>query len=165
MGQQYLKDTEYSEKMQFIKMDLFDYLASVPTGSFDVINCFGFLYHTTRQVDFFREIARIKPKHVIIDTNVGKNYFWFGQSGLSKQPCLLLVTEDPKETRNTIDQDGVAFWPTKSFLEKMFQLINYDHHQINYRNQEIKNWTAMRDYKKGYRISYLAHLNNRNVSS
>lgn len=160
LGKEYLQGSEYLEKMNFVKADLFEYLASVKKGEFDVINCFGFLYHTTRQVDFFREVKRIAPKHVIIDTSVSKNYFWFGKSGLSKPPSLLMITENPQETRNTTDLDGIAFWPTKSFLETMFELSGYNYQQIHFSKNEITNWTGMRDYKKEYRISYVAHLIN-----
>lgn len=158
-GKEYLAGTEYSGKMHFVKSDVFDYLASVQPGEFDTILCFGFLYHTVRQVEFFRQVQRIMPDHVIIDTSVFKNYLWYGKSIFSQPqpPCLFMISEDPQETRNTFDSDGVAFWPTKSFLETMFNKIGYRHRQIIYSKQEIKDWSGMKDYRKGYRISYIAH--------
>ena len=160
-GKEYLAGTEYAEKMDFVKSDVFEYLASVQPGEFDTILCLGFLYHTVRQVDFFREINRIRPQTVIIDTNVFKNYVWLGKSLFSnpQPPCLFMVNEDPKETRNTFDSDGVAFWPTKSFLETMFTAIEYPYQQIIYSKKEIQDWSGMRAYRKGYRISYIAHPN------
>lgn len=161
-GKEYLAGTEYADKMNFVKSDVFEYLESLQPGEFDTILCLGFLYHTVKQVEFFRQIKRIAPTNVIIDTNVFKNYLWLGKSIFSqpKPPCLFMITEDPKETRNTFDSDGVAFWPTKSFLETMFAGIGYSYKQILYTKQDIKDWSAMEDYKKGYRISYIAHPSN-----
>ncbi len=58
------------DKVRFIKSDLFDYLPLVQTGAFDVILCFGFFYHTIRQIELIHQIARIKPKYFILDTAV-----------------------------------------------------------------------------------------------
>jgi 2-polyprenyl-3-methyl-5-hydroxy-6-metoxy-1,4-benzoquinol methylase len=47
--------------MEFVQGDVFDYLASASKNEFDVILCLGFLYHTVRQVDFFRQVKRLAP--------------------------------------------------------------------------------------------------------
>ncbi|MBE9039556.1 class I SAM-dependent methyltransferase [Oscillatoriales cyanobacterium LEGE 11467] len=157
-GKQNLQNTEYKSKMEFIKADIFDYLSSASPQQFDVILCFGFLYHTVRQVDFFREVKRLSPQTTIIDTNVAKNYLWYGlKNFLGKPPILQMIVENPNKTSDTTDDDGIAFWPTCSFLESMFDRINYDYHQIDYRSKEIKNWSGMEDYKKGLRVSYIGH--------
>jgi hypothetical protein len=40
---------------------------------------------------------------------------------------LQMIVENPEKTSDTIDEDGVAFWPTCSFLEAMFKNIGYDY--------------------------------------
>lgn len=155
-GQEYLKNDDLKSKMEFVQADVFDYLASAEANSFDTILCLGFLYHTVRQVDFFREIKRLSPNKVIIDTSVATNYIWYGlKSFISKPPMLLAIEEDSRKTSDTTDRDGVAFWPTKSFLKKMFDVINYDYQQLNYK-KTVKNWAGLEDYKKGLRVSYIA---------
>ena len=155
-GQKYLENDGLKNKMEFVQADVFDYLASAQTKSFDTILCLGFLYHTVRQIDFFREIKRLSPNQVIIDTSVATNYIWYGlKSFLNKPPMLLAIKEDSRKTSDTTDEDGVAFWPTKSFLEKMFAIINYDCRQLNYK-KVVKNWNGLEDYKKGLRVSYIA---------
>ncbi len=157
-GKKYLQNTEYQSKMEFVQADMFDYLASASPHQFDVILCFGFLYHTVRQVDFFREVKRLAPQTVLIDTNVAKNYIWYGlQDFLGKPPMLQMIVENPNKTSDTTDEDGIAFWPTCPFLESMFQQINYDATKISYRSKEIGDWAGMKDYKKGLRVSYIAH--------
>jgi SAM-dependent methyltransferase len=58
------------ESYSFVHADVLNYLPMVKPGTFDTILCFGFLYHTMRQVELFREIMRIAPAHLLIDTVV-----------------------------------------------------------------------------------------------
>lgn len=140
----------FKEKATFIQSDLFDYLIKVQRGDFDTILCAGFLYHTTRQVEFFREIKRIRPSCLILATFFSKNYFNFGFRGFTKPPALVFSSEDSKISRNTIDPCDLIAWPTKSFLEYMFRM-----HEMNYRSFPIysptlRNWFSLRDYYIGY---------------
>ncbi|MEL7034697.1 MAG: class I SAM-dependent methyltransferase [Cyanobacteria bacterium J06592_8] len=157
-GKKYLHGTGFENKMEFIQADLFEYMSSVSKGEFDLILCCGFLYHTVKQVEFFRLLKQISPSSTIIDTNVATNYCWYGlKNFLKKPPMLYMIIEDPDKTSDTTDIDGVAFWPTPSFLESMFDVIGYDYRQIRYSSREIKDWYGMNDYKKGYRVSYVGH--------
>lgn len=161
LGNQYLEDSALKDRMEFVEADIFDYLASAEPKSFNTILCFGFLYHTVRQVEFFRQIKRLSPDNVIIDTSVATNYIWYGlKSFLGQPPMLLMINENPNKTSDTTDEDGVAFWPTRPFLEAMFETINYDYRQLNYKKSGLKDWLGLQDYKKGLRVSYIAHKNN-----
>lgn len=155
-GKEYLKDNDLKNKMEFVQADVFDYLYSAEAKSFDTILCFGFLYHTVRQVEFFRQVKRLSPNNVIIDTSVATNYVWYGlKSFLKKPPMLLTIQENSSKTSDTTDEDGIAFWPTRSFLEKMFDAIDYDYKQLDYK-RSVKDWDGLKDYKKGLRVSYVA---------
>lgn len=156
-GKGHLDGTGFEARMSWVESDLFSYLESVSPGEFDVILGCGFLYHTARQVDFFREMKRIAPRTVIIDTSVFKNYISFGRKGVKKAPCLLMIVEDPALRQNTTDVDGVAYWPSRSYLEAMFEMIGYDYRRIVYDPARIKNWAGLRDYRRGHRDSYIAH--------
>ena len=158
-GKELISQTPYRNQMEFIQSDLFHYLESLEPGKFDTIICLGFLYHTVRQVDFFRLMNKLRPQSILIDTNVAKNYWWFGRKSFGQPPALFLTQfEDPSETRNTTDVDGIVFWPTTSFLEQMFERINYSYTRVDFKNAGIKDWSAMDDYKKGYRAAYCATL-------
>jgi SAM-dependent methyltransferase len=161
-GMRCLEGTGFEDRMEFVRADLFDYLNAARPGTFDTILCFGFLYHTVKQVDFFRQIARLAPKHVIIDTVVAKNYFWYGfhslQSFRGHVPCLRVAFGDlPEQWSDSIDADGITLWPTEAFLKVMFKTINYDYHKIDYRKRGVRSWLGMEDYKKNTRVSYVAH--------
>lgn len=155
-GREIFKNSPYHDKMTFVQSDLFDYLENCQPHTFDVIVCAGFLYHTVRQVDFFREMKRLQPETFIVDTNVAKNYFWFGPKTFGKPPALFVAIDDPDKTSDTTDNDGVVFWPSTSFLEEMIEVSGYNWKRINFKENSNGNWSAMDDYRKGTRASYLA---------
>lgn len=66
-----LMSSGYSAKnFAFVQDDVLNYLPKISVGKFDVILCFGFFYHTIRQIELLQEIKRIKPKYFILDTLV-----------------------------------------------------------------------------------------------
>lgn len=148
------------EQAEFIVSDLFEYLPKVEKGSFDVILCFGFLYHTTKQHEFFKEINRIKPEYLFLDTAVFKNSYWLSKTGIKKPSCLHLVTENHEEGMNTIDETDIAYWPSDSYLEQMLSFCGYKFSKLNYKSAGIKKWDGLLSYKKGHRSSYIAELSN-----
>lgn len=157
-GKRFFADQGLSDRMEFHQADLFDFLAKSKPGDFDVILCLGFLYHTVRQVDFFREMKRLRPETVIIDTSVAKNYFWYGRKSFLRQPpALFLDVENPNKSSDTTDEDGVVFWPSCSLLEKMFNVADYRPERISF--DGIKDWSGLSDYKKGIRAAYIAYRN------
>lgn len=53
---------------QFVAGDLVEYLREVAPGAFDTVLCLGIFSHLIEQVEVLREIRRIRPQHLIIDT-------------------------------------------------------------------------------------------------
>ncbi|MBN1367350.1 MAG: methyltransferase domain-containing protein [Dehalococcoidales bacterium] len=63
------------EQFTFIEDDVFDYLKGVKTEEFDTILCFGIFYHTIRHAELLKEIKRIHPEYIILDTFIQRGYF------------------------------------------------------------------------------------------
>jgi len=82
----------------FIQNDVFDYLPKVKQGEFDTILCFGFFYHTIRQIELLREIGRIRPKYFILDTRIEKEVIIkdFKKRGSSSKLIKLVFKIKPK---------------------------------------------------------------------
>ena len=74
IGKEYLRETEFSGPMEFVNEDAFDLIVSAKRAQFDTALCFGFLYHTVKQVEFFRQIGRLVPDNLIINTKVAKRF-------------------------------------------------------------------------------------------
>jgi len=155
-GKQVFEAQGVADRMEWNQGDLFDFLAASDPGAYDTILCLGFLYHTVQQVEFFRQVRRLQPRYVIIDTSVAKNYTWLGRSALfRKPPALFLYQDDAAKTSDTSDIDGLVFWPSTSFLETMFDKIGYKWKRIDY-SKATSDWSGLSDYKKGIRASYIA---------
>ena len=194
------------EHFSFIQDDVLKYLARVKPKEFDTILCLGIFYHTIRQIELLREIKRIQPTHIILDTYIQrgtfihpfffhpyKSPFYFHPFNLLKLiarvrlrhfsqipatlkevkrtlgyeplspgyveqggPCLIFRHESHDDEWATIDPIDLSAWPTKSFIEMIFNSNNFSLKQLNWDKKEIKNWTTIEDYKYGNRISYIA---------
>ena len=146
-----------ASQANFVQGDLFDYLESQEPGTFDVILCLGFLYHTVRQVDYFRQMNRLRPSTIFIDTSVAKNYWWYGRRHFGKPPALFVTgTEDPTKKGRTTDHDGIVMWPSTSFLELMMEKIGYEYRRIEFKKSSINDWSGLNDYRRGTRAVYVA---------
>lgn len=153
-GRDLFAKSPYAEKMTFVESDLFDYLDAAKPGDFDVIVCAGFLYHTVRHADFFRQVKRLAPQAVFVDTSVAKNYLWFGREFFGKPPALFMYVEDASKTSDTTDPDGVVYWPSVSYVEAMLRGAGYDSERVDFR-RTVSDWTGLDDYKKGTRAAFV----------
>jgi SAM-dependent methyltransferase len=159
-GRSFLSDEGMRDRMEFVQADVFDFLAAAEPGSFDTIMCCGFLYHTVRQVDFFLQVKRLRPRNVILDTSVSSSYAWFGLKTLRSEgphpPCLRMFKEDSHLDRDTLTGEGIVYVPTCSFLEKMFDHIGYEHERIHFSPKEMLLQSGLKPYKRGKKAFYIA---------
>ena len=91
-------------------------------GSFDVVMCLGFLYHTLRYVELFAGIRATGAHHLIIDTRVAK----------SKNP-VISVYSNPVEKESMAVEDRFSYGgrtlagsPSMAALELMLDAYGYD---------------------------------------
>jgi len=74
------------------------------------------------------------------------------------KPCLVFRTESHMIEGATIDPIDLVAWPTKTFIELAFKSYGFSFKQLLWNKKEIKNWTALADYKTGDRVSYIAQI-------
>jgi SAM-dependent methyltransferase len=81
-------------------------------GSFDLVFCFGLLYHLENPFRVIRSIAALATKVALVESVVYP----------SSVPAMVLMDES-----NSLDQglDHVAFYPSESCLIKMFHLADF----------------------------------------
>jgi hypothetical protein len=167
------------EQYHFICGDALEELAQLPPGQFDVVLCLGYLYHTVHLPLLIQQIGRLKPKHVIVDTQVGvpvgfhEPPAWLELSDgiygkffmdqlcqfLSAQPLILLHEDETRREGMAVDRDSEDPWvpvgyPTKGALE--FLLTRAGFGQFTYYdwlNATLGNWVPSFDYRMGYRVT------------
>ena len=62
-----------------------------------------------------------------------------------------------KEER-TLGAAGLVATPTKSLIETLFESYGFEFEQLHWNREDIRDWTELRGYKTGARVSYLARL-------
>lgn len=140
-------------KVAFKRPDVMNELDVLESGSFDTVFCFGFLYHTVDHMPVLRKMARLKPKHLIIDTLIS----------LSEDNIVEIKEERVEEESNgAVGEPGtpggvIVGRPSKSALELMlraagFRLLRY----YNWHNAGIQRWDDLEVYYLGRRISVVA---------
>jgi hypothetical protein len=58
------------DPVRFVLGDVFEELDKLEPYTFETVFCFGFFYHTLNHMLLLSKIARLKPKHVILDTRI-----------------------------------------------------------------------------------------------
>jgi len=164
-----LTDLGYNSKeFKFIKKDIFDYLPHVKPKEFDTILCFGFFYHTIRQIELLREINRILPQTLILDTRIAREIPL--KKDLDKKAIdntlnsfngsLQFKYEKINQKGSTIDPINIVAYPTKSFINLILNQYGFGLKEIKWDEQEINDWSNIKDYKNGNRSTYIATLKN-----
>lgn len=142
-----------SERYRFIAGDVFDQLDLVRPDSIDTVFCFGFLYHTPHHMLLLSKIARLNPKHLIVDTAIIP----------STTDCVIrLVKERVTGDGNSIvGQPGdplhsLVGRPSRSALEMMLTSFGWSFSYYDWHRARIKAWRDLRDYRDGWRVSLAA---------
>ncbi len=154
-------------------------MPKVKPREFDTILCFGFFYHTIRQIELIREIKRIEPKFFILDTAVAmgstklvhiidvltrirfKHILEINKSlkilkARRGVGYLIFEQENHKGEAATIDSMDLVAFPTKSLVETLLKSYGFTYKLLHWNKKEIKTWITMEDYKTGRRVSYIA---------
>jgi len=174
------------DRYDFICGDIFDRLTDFKEGDFDTILCFGFFYHTIRQIEMLQQIKRLNPKYFILDTSVflesqtmkvaryvSKRGNWF----LSRFRSNWLLSRLLGKTLNFNFLPNANYFvfrgedskrasntidshgvliPTESLVERLLQIYGFKVSPILWKSNDIHNWKDLEDYKIKGRVSYIA---------
>ncbi len=138
------------KKYQIIKDDIFNTMKNIEPNTIDTVLVFGIFSKTVYQPDLIYWISRIKPKHVIIDTDIDS----------SLDPIISLDNEDHRFEHNTIRADNIVGIPSRTALEILLSTYGFKFSYLNWNNEKITDWTDLQDYKDNKRISLVATMIN-----
>jgi 2-polyprenyl-3-methyl-5-hydroxy-6-metoxy-1,4-benzoquinol methylase len=137
-------------QVDFTQGDVLTELDRLEPGQFDTVFCFGFLYHIIDHMPLLRKIARLKPRHLIIDTAV------------SVRPANIIEIRDEEienESNGAVGEPGrpartVSGRPTKPALELMLQAAGFRPlRYYDWLHAGIERWDDVADYYLGTRVS------------
>jgi Methyltransferase domain len=139
-------------RFTFITGDAHD-VVTAGVGSFDVVMCLGFLYHTLRYVELFAGIRATGAHHLIIDTRVAR----------SRKP-VISVSTNPVEKESMAVEDRFSYGgrtlagsPSMAALELMLDAYGYDVvHQTDWAKLLGETPGLARRYRNEERVTLLA---------
>jgi hypothetical protein len=140
-------------RINFKQGDVFVELDRLEPGTFDTVFCFGFFYHTLDHMSLLRKIARIKPRHLLIDTLI------------SLSPANIIEIKEEKieeESNGAVGEPGapnltVIGKPSKTALEMMLRATGFrPMRYYDWLNAGIRRWDDLEVYYLGQRISLTA---------
>jgi len=141
-----LKD--FGERSDFRLGDAFSEIEKIEPGSIDVVMCLGFLYHVADHMLLLTKIARLKPRHIVIDTSITAD----------ARPAIFLnkeVHELERDGAKTSDEQiaVIAGVPSHSALEMMLSSFGWRPQYYDWGKAGITNWLHIEDYQEGTRVT------------
>lgn len=144
-----------SGRYQFIRGDVFDVLANNQIDV-DVVMCLGFLYHTLRFPELLTRLRELRPRHLIIDTNVSPD------RDDEAAPVIRLLRDDTSKQQHAADDayshNGVTLAGKPSLAAVRQMLEAYD-----FEVEDVYDWQGLlaahpsvdgaADYQKGLRVT------------
>lgn len=130
------------DKFNFVVGDIFEEIKKIPIDHIDVVFCFGIFYHISNHMELLKEIKRLNPKYLILDTEISK----------SKDPIIRLRKEPYFTPDKTISfENFIAGRPSKLALNMMLEALDF---KISYYDWEknIDDWRGIEIYSSNNSI-------------
>jgi LPS sulfotransferase NodH/SAM-dependent methyltransferase len=136
------------EQYEFINADIFSAVGSFEPESFDLIMCVRF-FERFDPHQSFRELHRLRPRFVILDTAVAPG----------RGPVLRYALRMPEITgaRAMRQNNGgsIVATPSDDLIAFMCDFFGFRCHSIDWQAMGITNWTGIHDYERGRRRTYV----------
>ena len=124
------------EKYEFVRGDIFDEIKKIPPNKIDVVFCLGIFYHITNHMELLREIKRLNPKYLIMDTEI-----------TNTKSSIIRIREEPYHTPDSlIPYDKfIAGRTSKSALNMMLKSLDFKPKYYDWADT-IKDWKGIEIY-------------------
>ncbi len=99
--------------IRFLRFDAED-LAMQSLGKFDLVFCFGLLYHLENPMLAIRQLEQMTGKLLLVEAVISPG----------DEPTMALIEESPDEDQGL---NHIAFYPTEACLLKMFYRAGFPH--------------------------------------
>lgn len=147
-AKRFLDGLGFTDKYQANIGDMYDFLYDNRTAQVDTVFCLGIYYHVMDHSHFLRQMARLNPSTIIIDSGFVRSF----------RNTVHVQTENPSLHLNALSlYDGQAAEPVGFIsLGLMIQLawnLGYNCRPIMWDPKEIKNPNDVHDYMMGRRFT------------
>ncbi len=139
-------------EFRFILGDVFEEIDQLEPNTIDTVFCFGFFYHTMHHMLLLSQIARLRPRHLILDTEIALdpgNVVRVRAEGIADEGYA--ARSAPGSLMHCLV--GV---PSKTALELMLSSSGWNYAYYDWHKHGVKRWDNLVDYHEGRRVSLAA---------
>lgn len=111
-------------------------------GTFDIVLCLGFLYHTSKHVELLEKIAQVNDDLLVIDTSLS----------LASGSYLQLKKESLEVHRAAVDYELVMY-PTREAVVDMVEQFGYS---VAVLQPKFMDYEGSGDYRRKARLAFIA---------
>jgi hypothetical protein len=139
------------ERYRFTAGHVPDALTGLGPGTYDVILCLGFYYHTPDHVRVFEALDRLRPACILLDTAVSK---W------PLKPFVQYRATSVAGRGNAVVEEArgeavVVGKPNGRFLRLLADTYGWRLVELNWKDGSITDWTALESYRNRGRRTYV----------
>jgi SAM-dependent methyltransferase len=131
-----------ASRYRFVRRDLFE--SFMDLGHFDVVFCFGILYHVNDHLHLLSNIAEVEPRTVLIDGHV------------SDLPGAAIELRTPLGESPPPPGTQLEGWPTRLAVEALTSTLGWSGRWIDWPALARPDDDGIGDYLSGKRASYVA---------
>jgi hypothetical protein len=133
------------DRYEFVAGDMFDHIDRF--DHFDVVFCFGILYHITDHMMLLSRIAALEPQYVVIDTNI------------SQHEGAVIELRNARGVSPPPPGSYIEGYPTRQALEAMLSYFGWTYDYFDWQTSGLTDTEHMGDYRLGRRITARAACN------
>lgn len=127
---------------EFLVGDVYDCIDE--SDRFDVVFCFGLLYHVTDHMQLLSKIAGTEPRAIIVDTHV------------SMMEGTVIELRSPTRPGPPLPGSHLEGRPTAAALSAMLSSFGWTFEYFDWRASGLTDRPKMTDYERGSRLSVVA---------
>jgi trehalose 2-sulfotransferase len=121
-------------------------LGTLDPRAFDLILCERVLEESDPRA-FFQELHRLQPQHVVLDTEIVR-----GKGGIARFKLVASEQPVPEVARRYAT---VIASPSHELIMLLCDFFNFQWRRIDWHSLGIMNWTAIHDYERDERRTYV----------
>jgi 16S rRNA G966 N2-methylase RsmD len=124
------------EKYNFVTGDIFEEIKKIPINKIDVVFCLGIFYHISSHMELLKEIKKLNPKYLILDTEI-----------TNSKSSIIRIREEPYHTPDKLlsYEKFVAGRISRSALNIMLKALDFKFRYYNWEN-DIRDWKGIEIY-------------------
>lgn len=138
-------------RYEFVESDCIAALERFEPGRFDVVLCFGFLYHTLEHFRLLHLITRLAPRALVVDSRLVDN----------KHAAIMIGVDDSTLEGAAVPvvsgkAEVLVGYPTTRALELMLAHLGWTHRYLDWHAEGFEDWSGVEDYRERRRFTVVA---------